>query len=304
MQTPYVTNRIIALAIELGPLRKLAFRGYNYVAKRLNRSFTAKTYFGADILCNPKDYVQRMIFSFGFWEPNISAYIQGVLQPGDVFVDVGANVGYHSLLAAKLVGSKGTVVAIEAAPTTFTLLKNNLALNRCENALAINVAASDRHGQVDLFSDETLAETTTIASRGFAFSAQIACAPLSDIIPSPLAERVRLLKLDIEGGEIPVMNNLLSNLDRFSPELQVIAEVSVSELKAEWKDIIDKMRANGFSTYSITNEYDDDSYLNWRTPSAPAPLSELPATQFDILFRHESHRPRRDDVLHRTIAPR
>jgi FkbM family methyltransferase len=287
MQSPYVTNRTMALAVKLGPLKKMAFLGYNYFAKRLNRQFTGKTYFGADILCDPRDFIQRMIFSFGFWEPHISSYVESALRPGDVFVDIGANVGYYSLLASKRVGSEGTVIAIEAAPATFILLQNNLKLNRCENVLAMNIAASDRHGQMDLFAGESLAATTTIASRGLKFCATIACAPLSDIIPASLAERVRLIKIDIEGGEIPVMNNLLSNLDRFDPEVQVVAEVSGSESRTEWGEIIQRMRKKGFSTYRITNEYDDAFYLNWRTPSAPVPLCELSLTQFDILFRRE-----------------
>ena len=93
MGTPYVTNRVTALAMKLGPLKKTAFRSYNYAAKCLNRTYTAKTYFGSAVRCDPKDYIQRMIFSFGFWEPHISAYIEEVLKPGDTFVDVGANIG-------------------------------------------------------------------------------------------------------------------------------------------------------------------------------------------------------------------
>jgi Methyltransferase FkbM domain len=111
---------------------------------------------------------------------------------------------------------------------------------------------------------------------------------LWDIIPSSLIDRVHLLKLDIEGGEIPVMENLISHIDRFNPGLQVIAEVSVSELKEEWRAIIARMHANGFSTYSITNDYDDDCYLNWHIPDVPVPLRDLPETQFDVLFRREN----------------
>jgi FkbM family methyltransferase len=290
MRTPYVTNPVIALAIGSGPFRKVIFRGYNFVAKRLNRRFTAKTYFDATMLCDPNDYVQRMIHSFGFWEPHISAYVHQTLKPGDVFIDVGANVGYYSLLAAKVVGESGAVIAIEAAPSVFRLLQDNLALNRSENVQTMNIAASDRHGNVELFSQSSkrLGEITMVASRNFDSIGTIACAPLTDIIPGSLFGRVRLIKMDIEGGEIAVMNDLLAHIASFDPRVQVIAEVSVHELRAEWEDIIRRMRENGFSTYSLTNDYDDDDYLYWQTANAPQPLDELPSKQFDILFRRDA----------------
>ncbi len=289
MCAPYVTNPVIASVIALGLFRRVAFRGYNYIAKRLNQPFTAQTYFGATMMCNPNDYIQRMIFNFGFWEPDISTYIQETLELGDVFVDVGANVGYHALLAAKMVGETGAVVAIEAAQQTFRLLAENVALNQFQNVRAINVAASDRHGQLGLFSrsDVSLGETTTVASRGFDFCGNVIAAPLSEIIPASLIGRVHLVKIDIEGGEIPVMNDLLTNIERYSPRLQVIAEVSVNESRSQWEDVISRMRANGFSVYSLANDYDDEAYLNWQIPSAPEPLDELPTGQFDILFRRD-----------------
>jgi hypothetical protein len=115
----------------------------------------------------------------------------------------------------------------------------------------------------------------------------VVASPLSEIIPALLIGKVRLVKIDIEGGEIAVMKDLLANLERYNPRLQVIAEVSVKESRSQWEDIIRRMRAGGFSAYSLTNEYDDVDYLNWRIPSAPEPLDELPTRQFDILFRHD-----------------
>ena len=264
MGTPYVTNRVTALAMKLGPLKTTAFRSYNYAAKYLNRTYTAKTYFGSAVRCDPRDYIQRMIFSFGFWEPHVSAYIEEVLKPGDTFVDVGANIGYHSLLAAQLVGSQGSVVAVEAAPATFALLQKNLEINRCDQVLAMNIAASDEYSQVNLFGDECLATTTTIPNRDLPLVATIPCAPLSSIIPVSLLKTVRLVKIDIEGGEIPVMKDLSSNRDRFSPDVQVIAEASMAESKTSWAEILNKMRERGFTAYKIPNEYSDEAYLNWR----------------------------------------
>jgi hypothetical protein len=61
--------------------------------------YRVKTYFGATMVCDPKDFVQHTVLHFGVWEPNTSAVIERLLTPGDVCVDVGANVGYDTLLA-------------------------------------------------------------------------------------------------------------------------------------------------------------------------------------------------------------
>src|ERR1700726_3197509 len=73
----------------------------------------ATTYFGARIACDEVDFIQCMISRFGVWEPDVSHVIERNLGRGEVFIDIGANIGYDSLLAASLVGDAGAVVAVE-----------------------------------------------------------------------------------------------------------------------------------------------------------------------------------------------
>src|SRR5205823_8966527 len=87
-----------------------------------------------------RDTIQQYIYYFGVWEPHLTRWIVRRLVCGDAFIDVGANVGYYSLLASKLVGTSGSVVAIEASPATFKILQSNLALNQVRNVRAMNVA--------------------------------------------------------------------------------------------------------------------------------------------------------------------
>ena len=74
--------------------------------------------------------IQRGIYFCGVWEPAITSFVRQTLQAGDVFVDIGANIGYYSCLAAKLTGSTGRVHAIEASPTICTILEENLRINQ------------------------------------------------------------------------------------------------------------------------------------------------------------------------------
>lgn len=75
----------------------------------------ARTRFGATFAVDTQDLIQRYLYLFGVWEPHMTRWLQRRLKPGDVFVDVGANIGYYSILASRLVGARGKVVAIEAS---------------------------------------------------------------------------------------------------------------------------------------------------------------------------------------------
>jgi hypothetical protein len=145
-----------------------AFPDYDKFLRLFHQEYIGKTYFGALMRCNLSDLIQSYVFHFGVWEPEISHLVGQILKPGDVFVDIGANVGYDSLLGSSLVGPLGRVIAIEASPTTFAELKKNIALNKSTNIRAVNVAVSDREGTLDLFdvSARNCGAATTLVERG------------------------------------------------------------------------------------------------------------------------------------------
>jgi hypothetical protein len=81
------------------------------------RTFVARMRNGHVFLGNTRDVIQRNVYTFGVWEPEITHWLEGFLRPGDLVVDVGANTGYFSLEASKLVGPEGLVVAVEPVPS-------------------------------------------------------------------------------------------------------------------------------------------------------------------------------------------
>src|SRR2546426_1213516 len=91
--------------------------------------FVARTVFDRKIAGNTREMLQQFIYYFGVWEPHLTRWIAQRLAPGDTFVDVGANIGYFSLLASKVVRDSGTVVAIEPSPSIFSRMQSNLARN-------------------------------------------------------------------------------------------------------------------------------------------------------------------------------
>ncbi|NED81952.1 FkbM family methyltransferase, partial [Streptomyces sp. SID11233] len=114
------------------------------------RQRQCRTRVGTRFNVDTRDLIQRYIYMFGMWEPNLTKWLGSRLKPGDVFVDVGANIGYFSALGARLVGPGGAVVSVEASPTFAELLRANLRLNRGDNVRLVEQAVSDREETLTL----------------------------------------------------------------------------------------------------------------------------------------------------------
>lgn len=269
------------------PAARLAFRAYNKFMRTLGPEHVGTTYFGARMHCNPRDLIQRMVLYFGVWEPDVSRVIQQNLQGGDVFVDIGANIGYDTLLASTRVGTAGRVVAIEASPRTFALLQRNLALNpAATNVRAVNVAVSDRPGRLDLYEQDegNIGAATTLASRGGSLMASVDALPLDEILTAEEVQKLRLVKMDVEGAEPPILRHLLDRLASYPPTMDIVVEASPEDDPAAWRDVFERLRAAGFSAWAIDNDYELEWYLRWRRPAALQRVEALPERQQDLLF--------------------
>lgn len=282
-------HRAIVGTIRRLPLRaaRFAFRGYDKVLRMLGPDHVATTFFGARMHCDPTDLIQRMILHFGVWEPDVSRVIEQNLKSGDVFVDIGANIGYDTLLASHRIGRAGQVVAIEASPRSFALLQRNLALNAASvNVRAVNIAVAEKPGRLDLYEihDGNIGAATTLASRGGTRMASVEAAPLDEILTADEMQRLRLIKMDIEGSEPPILRHILDRLAIYPPTMDIVVEASPQDDAAAWQDVFDRLGTAGFSAWAIDNEYELDWYLRWRHPMALRRLTAMPARQQDILF--------------------
>jgi len=205
------------------------------------------------------DMVQMYVYLFGVWEPDITSFIRARLGPGDAFIDVGANVGYHALLAARQLGGAGRVAAIEASPAIFRTLQGNLALNDgTDGVRAVNMAASDARGSVRMHQGPpcNLGQSTMVESRGFDLEAEVPAAPLADLLEPREIETARLVKIDVEGAEDRVLAGMQGFLEKCPSEVEILVELS----PAWWHDaqqtpqrVLAPFFEAGFHAYRIDN---------------------------------------------------
>jgi FkbM family methyltransferase len=125
------------------PIRR--FR--SWVRKRMRRESVEIG--GHKLFLDPNDSLDLSIEPV--YEPELTAAIQRETKPGNVVADVGANIGYYTLILARCVGPEGRVFAFEPDPVNFALLQRNIEVNGYRNVVAVNKAVSDRAGPTRLF---------------------------------------------------------------------------------------------------------------------------------------------------------
>jgi FkbM family methyltransferase len=160
-------------------------------------------------------------------------------EPGDVVVDVGAHIGHYTLVAAKRVGIGGKVFAIEADPSNFEILIQNIKLNNLKNVIALNYAAYSEKRQIYLYlrnSDFGFTKYSTVL-QDLATAGEKSVVVKGNTLDSLVDQYdVNWIKIDVEGAELEVLRGatrLLSN----SKHLTIIVELHDRELLTKLNNI-------------------------------------------------------------------
>ncbi|BBC73980.1 conserved hypothetical protein [Altererythrobacter sp. B11] len=146
-------------------------------------------------------------------EPAVIAAIRRLLRPGDVFVDAGANIGIYSVLAARLVGPDGRVVAFEMMPDTAEILRTHLVDNNCDNAVVIEAALWSRSGdKVTAHVSDGKYGQASISTGSGNRTTEVETIALSEALSE--FDRIALIKMDLEGAELEALKGAEPLLDR------------------------------------------------------------------------------------------
>jgi FkbM family methyltransferase len=166
----------------------------------------------------------------GAYQPHLTGLLRKVLAPGMTFVDVGANIGYFSLLAARLVGETGAVVAIEPGERNGVLLHGSVVRNRLRNVTLHPYAVSDRRETLVYLPQGSNGTVAGLAGAGeVPPGARLVPATTLDDLVAGL-DRVDVVKIDVEGAEGRVLRGAAATVARHRP--LVVSEFSPLLLEA------------------------------------------------------------------------
>ena len=225
-----MTDRV---AVRLDRLEGLAHRALHRVAVACGPDeLMLRTVVGY-VLCQASDYALiSSLLENGELEPGTRKLIEKLLRPGDTFVDAGANIGMHTLAAAKAMQGRGRIVAFEPHPVTHDLLRKSIWMNGFSDLVETHEAAvSDRAGAEHLYLGSTSGHHSL-----YPLESALAVPPplevplvrIDDILGA--ADNVDLMKFDIEGAELEALQGAKTTIER-NPGLGLIVEFGISHLR-------------------------------------------------------------------------
>lgn len=203
-----------------GPAR-LLFSSYSRTAHRPGKSVDKlKTVTGDVFDVDLSSFLEWQLWAFGGYERHFAALFSGLVGPGDQCVDVGANVGVHTVRLAKLAGRGGSVIAIEPDPGVADRARRNIELNELANARVVNAAASDKTGHTVLYRpgafDTNRARASLLCHPYLTGAAvTVPVVTVDEVCDGPVA----LIKIDVEGHEAAVVRGAAGVIDRDAPAI-------------------------------------------------------------------------------------
>jgi FkbM family methyltransferase len=221
-------------------------------ALRMDRA-RIQTVLGQKLLINPNRSVWEMkLWLLGMYEPEVVDYFITDIQAGQVVVDIGANIGLFSLMAAEIVGPHGRVIAYEPHPDTFRELQDNLKRNGYTNVQTVSCAISDKPGflRMNVFADCDLNSVALTADYDVI---DVPARTLDDSLDELGIDQCHLIKMDIEGAEWFALRGIDRTLKR-NPDLRMLIEMhnpQIRSLGGRPEELLQMLMDRGFTLYEI-----------------------------------------------------
>ena len=213
--------------------------------------------------CDLRDTIAREACFTGQYEPQETLLLHSLLRPGHCFVDVGANWGYHTLLAAHLVGKSGRVISFEPDPRLFPILQRNIEQNNLTQVTALQVAAADAAGELPMagfaLGDGNFGLSRLVVNGDAAGVFNVATERLDDALVKLGVDAIDLLKMDIEGAEGLALSGLAEYLQagRVQRLLLELHPAQLAERGAKAADIIKQLQNYGYRGWKIAHSLTD-----------------------------------------------
>jgi FkbM family methyltransferase len=194
--------------------------------------------------------IDNSIIDTGSWEPKTTDLIKQIVKRNDTVIDIGANIGYFTILFAKLVGNEGAVYAFEPTNKYFKFLKDNVLINELSNVRIFNKGLSDKNGEMEIFIDDSSATIHQPIASDIKDKEIIRLMTLDEFVVEHDLKAINFIKIDIDGHEPFVLDGAINSIRIFKPV--IILEIShLHYYKAgilAW-DFYDKLVFWGFHIY-------------------------------------------------------
>jgi FkbM family methyltransferase len=225
-----------------------------------------RTIFGQKMIVDTRDVsLTPYLLLDGYWELEITNVLQDMVTTGMNVVEIGANVGYYTLLIAQKIGETGRLTAFEANPAVFRHLFRNVEINRYINRVTlVNQAVTDRRGQITFRALRHHLGSSTIIDipqeRVHHYQDEVDEITVSttslDEYFSGTDQRIALIKVDAEGSEPFILDGMQAVLDR-NPTIKLVLEFVPALIRGAGRDpraFLMSLEQHGFRLHQISAE--------------------------------------------------
>ena len=240
--------------------------------------------FGHEMFLDPTDaIISPFLLRDGYFEPYETTLMEAAIKPGQVVLDIGANIGYYTLLFARLVGESGKVFAFEPDPANYELLRKNVRANGYHNVVFVRKAVADSSGPLSLYlCPDNKGDHRAFDSHDGRPSIPIEATSLDEYFDG-YDGPIDFIKMDIQGSEGRALRGMKGLLAKH-PDVKIITEFWPAGLHrsgVEARDYLADMERLGFRLHRI-----DDETETLELTTAEALLTQYPADreQFSNLY--------------------
>ena len=183
--------------------------------KILNKKFITKKIYNYKMLLDLYDKgISRTLLLFGKRELEHKKMLENIIKPEMTVLDIGANIGYYSLMMLELIGNKGKLIAVEPSPSNIEILRKNLLLNKYNDIEVHNAAISDENGTKKFFLSEMSNLNTLNYTEKKSLNLTGETINVKTLTVPQIMEgrNLDLIRMDVEGHEVEVLNGLIPNI--------------------------------------------------------------------------------------------
>jgi len=177
--------------------------------------------------------------------------VKQIIKPGDVVLDIGANIGYFTLIFAKLVENSGKVFSFEPESKNFKILKKNIEVNGYSNVVLEQKIVSNNDGQTTLYISDKAGSHRIHQPDNYVESIDIDCISLDNYAQRNSIKKIDFIKIDVEGAEFNVLQGLQKIINS-NKNITLLVEFSPNQIKScgiKPTTMIDFLKENNFKIY-------------------------------------------------------
>ena len=196
--------------------------------------------------------LEAQAMAFEIYERDTVEVFKEIVKPGMTFVDVGAFVGYYTLLAARLVGTQGRVYAFEPNPHAFAILRKNVEENQYDRIVrTIAKAVSNRNTKMWLFLAGGAAGEASLypGKKDPRERVEVETTTLDEFFAQEGWPKVHVVKIDVEGAEVEVLEGMREIIAR-NPDIKLIIEFNPNtqiKSRGSYEELLELLRGLGFA---------------------------------------------------------